>query len=123
MNRKDEYNEWMAELEQTVPALDGTLTRAQKRRRRKKIILGPILSVAAVFALFVVAVNSSVKVAYACSQIPILKELAEAVTFSQSLTDAVENEYVQPLNLMQRRWSNGFCGISDCGPEAGECIF
>lgn len=39
--------------------------------------------------------------AYACSQIPILKELAEAVTFSRSLTDAVENEYVQPLNLMQ----------------------
>ena len=123
MNRKDEYNEWLAELDQTVPALDETLTRAQKRRRRKKIILGPILSVAAVFALFVVAVNSSVKVAYACSQIPILKELAEAVTFSQSLTDAVENEYVQPLNLMQRRWSNRFCGISDCGPEAGECIF
>lgn len=101
MNRKDEYNEWLAELEQTVPALDGTLVRAQKRRRRKKIILGPILSVAAVFALFVVAVNSSVKVAYACSQIPILKELAEAVTFSRSLTDAVENEYVQPLNLTQ----------------------
>jgi len=101
MNRKDEYNEWLAELEQTVPALDGTLTRAQKRRRRKKIILGPILSVAAVFALFVVAVNSSVKVAYACSQIPILKELAEAVTFSRSLTDAVENEYVQPMNLTQ----------------------
>lgn len=101
MNRKDEYNEWLAELEQTVPALDGTLTRAQKRRRRKKIILGPILSVAAMFALFVVAVNSSVKVAYACSQVPILKELAEAVTFSRSLTDAVENEYVQPINLTQ----------------------
>ena len=101
MNRKDEYNEWLAELEQTVPALDGTLIRAQKRRRRKKIILGPILSMAAVFALFVVAVNSSVKVAYACSQIPILKELAEAVTFSRSLTDAVENEYVQPMNLTQ----------------------
>ena len=64
MNRKDEYNEWLAELEQTVPALDGTLIRAQKRRRRKKIILGPILSIAAMFALFVVAVNSSVKVAY-----------------------------------------------------------
>ena len=33
MNRKDEYNEWLAELEQTVPALDGTLIRAQKRRK------------------------------------------------------------------------------------------
>jgi len=101
MNRKKEYDEWMAELEHTVPALDGTLARAQKRRRRKKIILGPILSIAAVFALFVLAVNCSVKVAYACSQVPFLKELAEAVTFSRSLTDAVENEYVQPLNLIQ----------------------
>ena len=101
MNRRKEYDEWMAELQQTVPALDGTLARAQKRRRRKKIILGPILSMAAVFALFVLAVNCSVKVAYACSQIPFLKELAEAVTFSRSLTDAVENEYVQPINLMQ----------------------
>lgn len=101
MNRRKEYDEWMAELQQTVPALEGTLMRAQKRRRRKKIILGPILSVAAVFALFVLAVNCSSKVAYACSQIPFLKELAEAVTFSRSLTDAVENEYVQPLNLTQ----------------------
>lgn len=101
MNRRKEYDEWMAELQQTVPALDGTLARAQKRRRRKKIILGPIISMAAVFALFVLAVNCSVKVAYACSQIPFLKELAEAVTFSRSLTDAVENEYVQPLNLTQ----------------------
>ena len=101
MNRRKEYDEWMAELEQTVPALDGTLMRAQKRRRRKKIILGPILSVAAVFALFVLAVNCSATVAYACSRVPILKELAEAVTFSRSLTDAVENEYVQPLNLTQ----------------------
>ena len=40
-------------------------------------------------------------VAYACSQIPVLKELAEAVTFSRSLTDAVENEYVQPMDLSQ----------------------
>lgn len=101
MNRMDEYKEWMAELEQPVPGLDGTLVRAQKRRRRNKRIWQPILSMAAVFALFVLAVNCSATVAYACSQVPILRELAAAVTFSRSLTDAVENEYVQPINLVQ----------------------
>ena len=90
MNRMDEYKEWMKELEQPVMALEGTLVRAQKKRRRKRAILVPVLSMAAVFALFVLAVNCSDKVAYACSKVPILKELAEAVTFSRSLTDAVE---------------------------------
>lgn len=105
MNRMDEYNEWRAELEQPVPDLAGTYARAQKRRRRKNLILRPVISMAAMFALFVLAVNCSAKVAYACSQVPILKELAEAVTFSRSLTDAVENEYVQPIDLVQE--SNG----------------
>lgn len=105
MNRMDEYKEWMAELEQPVSDLAGTYVRAQKRRHRKNLILRPVISVAAVFALFVLAVNCSAKVAYACSRVPILKELAEAVTFSRSLTDAVENEYVQSIDLVQE--SNG----------------
>ena len=103
MSRMDEYKEWMEELERPVMALEGTLVRAQKRRRRNRAILVPILSMAAVFALFVLAVNCSTTVAYACSRVPILKELAEAVTFSRSLTDAVENEYVQPINLIQEK--------------------
>lgn len=103
MSRMDEYKEWMEELEQPVPPLEGTLVRAQKRRRRKRAILVPVLSMAAVFTLFVLAVNCSATVAYACSRIPVLKELAEAVTFSRSLTDAVENEYVQPINLVQEK--------------------
>ena len=105
MSRMDEYKEWMAELEQMVPALEGTLERAKKRRRRNKRILQPVLGMAAAFALFVLAVNCSVTVAYACSRVPILRELAEAVNFSKSLSDAVENEYVQPIDLVQE--SNG----------------
>ena len=56
---------------------------------------------AACFAAFVLLVNYCVPVAYACSKVPVLRELAEAVTFSRSLTDAVENEYVQPMELSQ----------------------
>ena len=52
-------------------------------------------------AVFIFLVNCSGTVAQACSKIPILKELAEAVTFSRSLSDAVEHEYVQEINLKQ----------------------
>ncbi len=37
------------------------------------------------FFLFVLLVNFSAPIAYACSQVPILRELAEAVTFSPSV--------------------------------------
>ena len=66
------------------------------------MIVSPVVGLSACFVLFVVLVNYCVPVAYACSRIPILRELAAAVTFSRSLTDAVENEYVQPLDLSQR---------------------
>lgn len=35
------------------------------------------------------------------SKVPILRELAEAVIFSRSLSDAMDNEYVQSLYLSQ----------------------
>jgi hypothetical protein len=54
-----------------------------------------------IFGLFTALVNLSAPVAYACSQVPVLKELAQAVTFSPSLTAAVENDYVQPINQSQ----------------------
>ena len=65
------------------------------------MIVRPVTGLVICFAIFVLLVNFCAPVAYACSQIPVLKELAEAVTFSRSLTDAVENEYVQPMDLMQ----------------------
>ena len=50
-------------------------------------------------------------VAYACSKVPGLRELAEAVTFSRSLTDAVNNQYVQPISLTQTQ--NGITASVD----------
>lgn len=103
MNRKNEYEAMIGELNRPAPALEAALDRAyrKKRKRTMKIILRPVTGLAACFAVFVLLVNFCVPVAYACSRVPVLRELAEAVTFSRSLTDAVENEYVQPIDIKQ----------------------
>ena len=103
MNRKNEYEAMIEELSQPAPGLETTLDRAYKKKRKRttKMIIRPLAGLAACFAVFVLLVNFCAPVAYACSQIPGLRELAAAVTFSRSLTDAVENEYVQPMDLSQ----------------------
>ncbi len=101
MNRLEEYEALLQELEQPVPELEQTLGRAKKKQFRRKNIVRVFTGIAASFVLFVLLVNFSTPIAYACSQIPVLRELAEAVTFSPSLTNAVKNDYVQPLNLVQ----------------------
>ena len=104
MNRMEEYQALRATAEQPAAGLEDTLTRARKRlRRRRAMVLRPLTGLAACFAVFVVLVNFCAPVAYACSKVPGLRELAEAVTFSRSLTDAVNNEYVQPIDLKQTK--------------------
>ena len=105
MNRKNEFEAMIEELNQPAPGLEATLDRAYKKKRKRttQMIVRPLAGLAACFAIFVLLVNFCAPVAYACSQIPVLKELAEAVTFSRSLTDAVENEYVQPMDLSQTK--------------------
>ena len=103
MNRNSEYEAMIQELSQPAPALETTLDRAYKKRRKRttQMVFRPMTGLAACFLVFVLLVNFSSPVAYACSLVPGLRELAEAVTFSRSLSDAVENEYVQPIALSQ----------------------
>lgn len=102
MNRLEEYQALMMELDQPVPGLETTLDRARKKRRKRNLsVIRPVGAIAACFVVFILLVNFCAPVAYACSLVPGLRELAEAVTFSRSLTDAVENEYVQPMDLTQ----------------------
>lgn len=104
MNRQQEYWALIRELDQTPPALDGTAARAKARAKRRRIgkrwgfSLG---SLAGVCAAFVVAVNTIPTFALACSNVPILRELAAAVAFSPSLSAAVEHDYVQYLGQSQ----------------------
>ena len=105
MNRNEEYNDLLAELEYTPQKLEDTVQKAltrekglQKKRRAFGISCG---SLAACFACFVLLVNLSVPFARACGNIPVLRELAKAVAWSPSLSAAVENEYVQPIGKSQ----------------------
>ena len=105
MNRIDEYTALLAELEQTPEALSDTVSKAldrkntlQKKRRFFSTALGGL---AACFAAFVLLVNLSTPFARACGRIPLLADLAKAVSWSPSLSAAVENDYVQPLRLSQ----------------------
>lgn len=102
MNRMEEFQELIKELEIPHPELEGTLDRVIRRKRRQNAVIRPLMGFVASFVLFVLIVNTSGTVAYACSQIPILRELAQAVTFSRSLSKAVENEYLQEINLIQK---------------------
>ena len=102
MNRMEEYSALLQELEETPPRLNFTVARAKGRAKRQKLrrALGlPAAAVAAVCVCFVLLVNVSAPFAAACASIPILKELSEAVSFSPSLSAAVENDWVQPMGL------------------------
>lgn len=100
--RMEEYRALCAALEQTPPALEYTVQRAENRaktRRRRR--LARLTGAVSLCAAFVLLVNTSTTFAYACGRVPLLKELAQAVAFSPSLSAAVENEYVQPVELEQ----------------------
>ncbi len=103
MNRNEEFADFLRELDGNVPEITESLKKGNRRKVRKLFLYQPLLGLAAVFVLFVLSVNLCAPVAYACSKVPLLKDLAKAVTFSRSLRDAVENEYVQEMNLKQTK--------------------
>lgn len=100
MNRNEEFRELIAQTAEPAADFGGAYRRAKRKNTARKVTkCGGWM--AGFFACFVMLVNFCSPVAYACSQVPGLRELAEAVTFSRSLTDAVANEYVQPIELEQ----------------------
>ena len=103
--RMDEYRALLTELENTPPALEYTVTRARARTRRRQWLWRPATTLAGLFVAFVLLVNLSAPAAYAMSRVPGLDKLAAAVSFSRSLQDAVDNEYVQPID--QEQTENG----------------
>ena len=95
MNRNEEYQALLQELEATPPALDGTAERALRRRRRDRrlrLFGVPAGSLAACFIAFVLLVNLFPPFARACGNVPVLRALAQAVAWSPSLSAAVEND-------------------------------
>ncbi|MBU5627211.1 DUF4179 domain-containing protein [Oscillibacter sp. MSJ-2] len=105
MNRKEEYSKLMEEVSQVPPELAYTVQRAQARlrtRKRLRKFLGvPVGSVLVFLVSFTLLVNLLPTFAYACGRVPVLRELAKAVSWSASLSAAVEHEYVQPIEQEQ----------------------
>lgn len=106
MNRNEEYIALLQDLEQMPEALEGTVERAESRRRISRRWRGfgiPAGSIAACFAVFVLLVNCVPTFAIACEHVPLLSRLAEAVAWNKSLSAAVENNYVQPIGQTQTK--------------------
>ncbi len=103
MNRNDEFTELMKELEESVPAVDESIKRGSRRKARKQFLYQPMMGLASVFLLFVLAVNLCIPVAKAFSNMPVLKDLTKAVAFSKSLRTALENDYAQDVYLIQSK--------------------
>lgn len=107
MNRQEEYNAMKLELENTPVALEYAVPRAKAKAKKsvclRRFFTIPVSSIAIFFVVFVTMVNISTTFAIACGKIPLLRELAAVVAFSPSLGAAVENEYVQPIELEQNQ--------------------
>lgn len=103
MNRNDEFNDFMKELDAGVPEIGESIKKGRRRKARKQFLYQPLMGMAAVFLMFVLSVNLCAPVAKAFSNVPLLKELTKAVTFSESLRDAIENDYVQDVYMKQTK--------------------
>jgi hypothetical protein len=104
VNRNDEYLTLMSEIENTPKQLEYAEKHAEERLKsehRRKIFIAPLSSLALLLIVFTMLVNCFPTFAYACSRIPLIKELVQVVAFSPSLSAVVENEYVQPIELEQ----------------------
>ncbi len=103
MNRNDEFTELMKELEESVPEVSESIQKGSRRKARKKFLYQPMVGLASVFLLFVLAVNLCAPVAEAVDKVPLLRDLANAVKYSKSLKAAVEHEYAQEVYLTQTK--------------------
>lgn len=106
MNRQEEYDLLLSQLEQEpIPAaLDHCVEQARrraKRHSRRKSWGASLASLGGAAAAFALAVNLSIPFAMACGRVPGLKELAAAVALSPSLKAAVQNDFVQLVGQSQ----------------------
>lgn len=103
MNRNAEYEALRRQLESPPAETAGCFARAMTRERRRLRAVRGFGGLAAACLAFVLAVNLSAPVARACARIPVLRELAEFVSVSKSLTQAVEHDYVQTVSQAQTK--------------------
>ncbi len=105
MNRKQEYRDLLASLDNAPPQLNTTLNRAQHRaahrRQWHRLVLAPALCLTLLLGVFTGLVNLSPAFAAAMRDVPLLSSLALAVDLSPSVKAAADNGAAQQLNMTQ----------------------
>ena len=103
MDRMRELEALQNELKQAPKELDYVQTRLRAKikgnKRWNRYLAVPLQSMASIAVLFVVLVNISPTFASACGRLDYIRELAKMVAMSPSLEAAVDNDYVQPVEL------------------------
>lgn len=73
--------------------------RIMKEKKNKRTLFSSISAIAASI-LFILLINISPAFANAVAELPVIGKLAEYVKLDKSLSKAIENEYVQEVNLV-----------------------
>lgn len=101
MERKDQWadlikesSEYPDSLQKTVDKLNTRLRKENFRRWTRSSLIA-----AAVLLAFIILVNTSTAFAQGVSNIPILSAFAEFINLNKGLKSAIENDYVQKVNL------------------------
>jgi len=104
MNRQQEYDNLMLELEDIPNEMMGMSAKTKARARKRKITRLATLPLCVVFTMLLTitaTVNIFPTVAYAFERIPVLRQIALAVNFNPSLSDAIEHEFIQRIDMEQ----------------------
>ena len=103
MDNKEKWDELRNESFKYPENLSGVelrfKNRIMKEKRNKKTLLSSITDLAASI-LFILLINTNPAFANAVAELPVIGKLAEYVKFDKSLSMAIENEYVQEVNLV-----------------------
>lgn len=103
MDNNEKWDELLNESFKYPENLSGVETRFKKRimkdKRKKRTIFSSISAIAASI-LFILLINISPAFANAVAEFPVIGKLAEYVKLDKSLSKAIENEYVQEVNLV-----------------------
>ena len=102
MMSNEKWDELINESFKYPEELSGTEARFKRRivkeKRKKKALISSITALAASI-LFVLLINTNTAFANAVAEFPVIGKLVEYVRFDKSLRKAIENEYVQEVNL------------------------
>ncbi|MGD9568449.1 MAG: DUF4179 domain-containing protein [Sedimentibacter sp.] len=102
-DNNEKWNDIINESLKYPEALLGVEDRFQRRlikEKRKRRTFVSSLSALAASILFIILINTNTAFANAVAELPLIGNLAEYVKFDKSLSKAIENEYVQEVNLV-----------------------